>query len=163
MMALVREAERASSTAVRVYLHPGQLFASAGAATVTTVLGSCVAACLFDPKTRLGGMNHYLMPHWAGDGESSLRFGTVAMSALLERLLALGARREELRAKVFGGASVLGGASAKPGHLGEQNVDRALAFLRDAGVDLIARDTGGQHGRKLVFNTDGGAAWVKAL
>ncbi len=148
---------------VSVYLHPGQVFASAEPATVTTVLGSCVSVCLFDPSAQLGGINHYLLPHWVGNGTSSPRFGNVAMETLFEGILALGARKGELRAKVFGGACVLGAFQRRERHLGEQNVDRALRFLLEAGVPVVAQDTGGQRGRKLVFRTGDGAAWLKAL
>jgi chemotaxis protein CheD len=158
-----RDRAALSPTGVSVYLHPGQVFASAEPAMVTTVLGSCVSVCLFDPSAHLGGMNHYQLPHWAGNGTSSPCFGNVAMRTLYDRVLALGARNQELRAKVFGGACVLDGFQRRPRHLGEQNLARALEFLREAGVPVVAEDTGGQRGRKLVFHTGDGAAWLKAL
>ena len=71
-----------------MYLHPGPVFASVEPATVTTVLGSCVSGCLFDPSAQLGGINHYLLPHWVGNGTASPRFGNVAMETLLDRVLA---------------------------------------------------------------------------
>jgi chemotaxis protein CheD len=153
-----RRAARAS-----VYLHPGQLFASVEPATVTTVLGSCVAVCLWDPSTRIGGINHFLLPHWAGNESSSPRFGNVAMQTLLERILAVGARRAELEAKVFGGACVLAAFHRRPARLGDQNVDHAVRFLEERSIRISARDTGGQRGRKLVFHTEDGEAWVKEL
>jgi chemotaxis protein CheD len=157
------EVGRGPDARASVYLHPGQVFASAEPATVTTVLGSCVAVCLWDPWTRIGGINHFLLPHWAGNGSSSPRFGNVAMQSLFERMLAIGARGAELEAKVFGGACVLAAFHRRPGRLGDQNVDHALRFLERRSIRVSAQDTGGRRGRKLVFHTEDGEAWVKEL
>jgi chemotaxis protein CheD len=147
-----------------VYLHPGKIYAAAGPATVTTILGSCVAVCLFDAEARVGGINHYLLPHWAGGADASARYGNVALQALLERVVSLGARPGALQAKVFGGACVLEAFRGDGGgHLGERNAELAAAFLRERGIALAASDTGGHRGRKLVFRTDDGTALVRVL
>jgi chemotaxis protein CheD len=147
-----------------VYLHPGQVFASGEPALVTTVLGSCVSVCLWDPGSRVGGINHYLLPHVATPEGSSARFGNVAVPELLDVLLRLGARRRSLVAKVFGGAC-LTPTSGCPGapRLGEQNVTRAMALLDEERIPVVGADTGGGCGRKLVFHTDDGSAWVRRL
>jgi chemotaxis protein CheD len=146
-----------------VYLHPGQLFASAQPASVTTVLGSCVSVCLWDEARGIGGVNHYVLPLWAGNGTSSPRFGNVAMETLFSRLVGLGAVPRLLQAKVFGGACMIQAFRRRENHLGGQNVERALAFLRERGVPLRNQDTGGHRGRKLVFHTATGAAWLRQL
>ena len=148
---------------IRVYLQPGQLYASAQASAVTTVLGSCVAICLWDPLTAIGGVNHYLLPFFAGVGKGSPRFGNVAVLQLLDRLVALGAARARLQAKVFGGACVLEAFQAREGHLGEKNAGVAFKLLEDLGVPVVSRDVGGRSGRKLIFHTDLGNAWVAKL
>jgi chemotaxis protein CheD len=148
---------------VRVYLQPGQLYASAQPSAVTTVLGSCVAICLWDPLTSVGGMNHYLLPFFAGAGHGSPRFGNAAMAQLLDRLQALGAARGRLQAKVFGGACVLEAFQAREGHLGEKNAGVAFKLLGDLGIPVVSRDVGGRSGRKLIFHTDLGSAWVAKL
>ena len=147
---------------VAVYLHPGQLHAGREPTTVTTILGSCVAVCLVDAGRKVGGVNHFLLPHWAGEGHRTPRFGNVAMELLLERLLAMGARRGELRAKVFGGACVLE-AFHGPHHLGARNAEVAMGFLAAEGIEVAAADTGGRRGRKLLFRTDDGTALVKLI
>ena len=157
-----REDERERDL-VRVYLQPGQLYASAQPSAVTTVLGSCVAICLWDPLTSVGGMNHYLLPFFAGAGRGTPRFGNVAMAQLLERLQALGASRNRLQAKVFGGACVLEAFQAREGHLGEKNAGVALKLLDELGIPVVSRDVGGRSGRKLIFHTDLGNAWVAKL
>jgi len=153
-----------SEGARNVYLHPGQVFASGEGALVTTVLGSCVSVCLWDPASRVGGMNHYVLPRLVASDSASPRFADIAMRELVQHVLRLGARRSTLEAKVFGGAclSPATGARGKP-HLGEQNVSRALAVLQDERIRVVAADTGGGRGRKLMFSTDDGTVWLKAL
>lgn len=145
-----------------VYLHPGQLFASSTPSAVTTILGSCVAIVLWDEAAGIGGLNHYLLPLWARHGEDTLRFGNVAFERLLDDLIALGAVKGRLRAKVFGGACLL--ASESNGHhLGTKNVEVARSLLADAHIPIVAEDVGGHRGRKLIVHTDTGDAWVKRL
>lgn len=158
-----RDSARDVHARTAVYLHPGQVFVSASPAEVTTILGSCVAVFLWDPLLRVGGANHYLLPHGVGSGPSSSRFGNMALRHLIDDVLALGCRRSDLEAKVFGGACVLEALRGKGRHLGRKNVDVALAFLRREGIPVVAEDCGGGRGRKVVFHTDDGAAWVKRL
>ena len=148
---------------VPVYLHPGQLHASADPCTITTILGSCVAVCLFDRARGVGGANHYLLPYHAGHDQASPRFGNVAVQSLLARVLALGASRRDLEAKLFGGACVLEAFRTGDSHLGAKNVDAARALLRAEGIPVRAEDVGGSRGRKLVFHVDDGSALVKML
>jgi chemotaxis protein CheD len=130
---------------------------------VTTILGSCVAVCLWDAVGGAGGLNHYLLPEGGGADTSALRFGNVATEALIDRLLRLGAKRGGLRAKVFGGACISAAFARQTPHLGATNVARALDVLAHEGIRVDAVDTGGQRGRKLLFQTDDGVAWVKQL
>lgn len=141
----------------KLYLYPGGLWAEAAPAVITTVLGSCVSVCLWDPRTALGGINHFILPR----GRSA-RYGSHAMPMLLERVLALGADRETLLACVFGGASVLTGASAGP-KLGSRNVAEALEFLQAENIAVLRQDIGGREGRKLTFRTADGATLVRKL
>lgn len=143
-----------------VYLHAGQVHASAEPSSVVTVLGSCVAVCLWDTRAGVGGVNHFLLPH-PTLREQSARFGAVAMPQLLEQVLRLGARRAQLEAKVFGGACLMDAMKGR--NLGAENVELALRALQEAGVPVRERDVGGRNGRKLVFHTDVGAAWVRKL
>ena len=88
------------------YLHPGNLFASSNPHVVTTILGSCIAVCLFDPTKKIGGINHYMLPLWNGEGLPIPRFGNVAIKKLIEKMEMLGANKRTLQAKVFGGSSI---------------------------------------------------------
>ena len=142
-----------------LYLHPGRVAAFAGPGRITTVLGSCVAVCLFDVRGGLGGMNHFLLPH---EATASLRLAGPALEALLGALDELGAQRPALRAKLFGGAWPRGVYTAEP-PLGMLNVRAARAALDRHRIPLLEEDVGEMYGRKLVFETDGGAATVRRL
>jgi chemotaxis protein CheD len=146
---------------VQVYLHAGQLHAASAPTAITTVLGSCVAVCLHDPVTRVGGMNHFLLPLHV-EREHSPRFGTVAVPALVDAVVRAGASRGTLVAKVFGGASVIG-TMARGRRLGEENAVLALRLLEELHIPVLDKDVGGSRGRKLVFFADEGTAWVRQL
>lgn len=146
-----------------VYLHPGQLHVALEPTIVTTILGSCVAVCLWEPALRIGGINHYLLPVGLKTAASGLRYGNVAIEHLLESLARAGARPAGLRAKIFGGACVLDAMRGKENHLGSKNVEIARKALADAGIPVMASDVGGARGRKLIFLPHEGSVQVKLL
>lgn len=145
----------------QVYLHAGQLAVAVKPTVITTILGSCVAVCLHDPRSRTGGMNHYLLPLHV-ERERSPRFGTVAIPQLVDELVRAGATRSSLVAKVFGGASVIG-AFRGARNLGAENAALAVRLLEEAGIPILDQDVGGTKGRKLIFHADDGTAWVRQL
>jgi chemotaxis protein CheD len=155
---------RGDGPAQGVFLHAGHLAVSADPCTITTIVGSCVTVCLFDPVRRAGGANHYVLPLASASSLSSLRFGDVAVAELVRRMMALGCRQGDLQAKVFGGAGVflasdrLGGES-----LGAKNVRMARQILGERRIPVVAEDLGGDRGRKVVFQTDAGDVWVRRL
>jgi chemotaxis protein CheD len=117
---------------------------------LSTILGSCVAACLRDPIAGVGGMNHFLLPGNASSpstGGDATRYGVHLMELLINGLLKQGARRDRLEAKVFGGAKTI----AMFSNVGEQNAAFAMQFLRDEGIPVVGSSTGGEHGRKVEF------------
>ena len=149
-----------AATPVRAYLAPGRLYASGEDAQVTTILGSCVAVCIWDAQAQVGGINHFLLP---SGGPASPRFGDSAVALLIGRLLELGAHRGRLSAKVFGGACVLEAFRADEWSLGARNVEMAREQLAAAGIPVVGEDVGGDRGRKLVFHVRTGAAWVRSI
>ena len=124
---------------------------------LTTVLGSCVAACLVDRTARLGGMNHFMLP----DGGSAGRYGVFAMELLINELMKRGARRERLEAKVFGGGQVMRNFSTM--NVGEQNVRFVEQFLAAERISIVSRDVLDVHPRKVVLFAASGRALVKKL
>lgn len=152
-----------SALRAKAYLHPGQLIAAVQPSAITTILGSCVSLCLWDPVVKIGGINHYLLPFCVGDDIASPRFGTVAIEGLIEKVLSLGARKNRLRAKLFGGACVIEAFREREDHIGTVNARLGEYMLRVQGIPLVEQDLAGRKGRKLIFNTDNGASSVKYL
>jgi chemotaxis protein CheD len=115
----------------------------------TTLLGSCVGACIRDPVRGVGGMNHFLLPgaDAGADQRDSERLGVHLMELLVNGLMRQGASRERLEAKVFGGARMMRGLS----DIGRKNSDFAVSFLKYEGIRIIGGDTGGESGRRLQF------------
>ena len=147
----------------RAYLHPGRMLAAAEPHVVTTILGSCVAVCLWDQRRGIGGLNHYLLPYRAANDERSGRFGNAAIRELLERLLVIGGRRRDLIAKVFGGACVMAIFREGGGDLGTKNARMAFQTLEREGIPIVGNDVGGVRGRRLIFQTDDGETRVQLL
>lgn len=129
-------------------------------AVLTTILGSCIAACLWDPISGFGGMNHFLLPgdeSQAGEartGNSSARYGVHAMELLVNALLRRGARRESLRAKLFGGARMIRGLT----DVGNLNAGFAEKFLQAEGIPVEGGSLRGDYGRRIQFWPVGGRA-----
>jgi chemotaxis protein CheD len=146
-----------------VYLQPGQVFASSDPIEATTVLGSCVAVCLWDRHLRIGGANHFLLPYLAEGDNASPRYGNVAVEGLIRSLQRLGSRTQHLTAKVFGGASVVEAFRDTRDHLGCKNVEMARRILEAHRIPIVAEDVMGNRGRKLVFHTESGVALVRLL
>jgi chemotaxis protein CheD len=148
-----------------VKILPGQWHAARGDVAITTVLGSCVSTCLWDPVERIGGMNHFMLP---GDGPSphsawadSARFGVYAMEVLINDMIRMGADRRRMVAKVFGGAQLLAGFGKLD--VGARNSEFALEFLKVEGIRLLARDLMDVFPRKVHFFVDTGKVQVKRL
>jgi chemotaxis protein CheD len=142
------------------YLYPGQLFTSPEPSAVMTILGSCVAVCLWDAQAGVGGVSHYLLPNGIGKGMSAHRYGSLAIPELIRRILAIGARPNALQAKIFGGACLnIHGES----HLSAENIAIARTYLAEAKIAILAEDVGGSSGRKLIFRIPDGEAWVKTV
>jgi len=119
---------------------------------LTTILGSCVAACLRDPHIGVGGMNHFLLPGAVGD--DGLRYGVQAMELLVNGLLRRGARRERMEAKLFGGARLFDGLT----DVGDQNAAFAERFLRDEGIRHVGGSLRGDQARRIQFWPTSGRA-----
>jgi chemotaxis protein CheD len=139
------------------YVHPGRIASSMEAASFTTIVGSGVAVCIWDPLRHAGGVAHFLLPE-AGNAPAAPRYGDVAMKKLVDELAALGASARGLRARVYGGSAPP--IAAESGHLGDRNVAAALAFLEERGIPLLERDVGGNGARKVVFQPTNGSVEV---
>ena len=144
------------------FLYPCMVFAHREEHVVSTVLGSCVAVCLHDSAMAMGGMNHFMLALWNGEGLATPKYGNIAMELLLKKMVEQGCMRERMVAKVFGGANVIGDPG---GHfsVGERNIAVAKELLQKAGIPIVAADLGGDTGRKIIFNTRTGTVLMARL
>ena len=145
------------SDAVKVL--PGEYYVTTDELVIMTVLGSCIAACIWDPKVRVGGMNHFMLPE--GGSDSGGRYGSYAMELLINEMMKLGARRETMQAKVFGGGAVM--SSFTTMNVGERNTKFVLDYLQTERIAVVSRDVLDIHPRKVCFFPVTGKAMVKRL
>lgn len=127
---------------------------------LTTILGSCVAMCLRDPETGVGGMNHFLLPEGAGAGtDAGRRYGAYAMELLINDVLKAGGRRDRLEAKLFGGGRMFDALK----DVGMANADFAERFLRDEAIPVVGGSLRGSGGRRLHYWPVSGRALQRAV
>lgn len=148
-----------------IKLLPNEYFVSRDDVLLTTVLGSCVAACIRDPVAGVGGMNHFMLPDDGGPSlrpaSASMRYGAYAMEILLNALFAAGAKRERLEAKVFGGGMVL--ADMTVAKIGERNAEFVLRYLELERIRVLAQDLKDKYPRRVNYFPLSGQAMVKRL
>lgn len=136
-------------------IHPQEMFVSRKPIEFQAIFGSCVGVCLWDSESKIAGMNHFLLP--VSGSERSSRYGNVSMQWLIEEMLRLGAKKGRMEAKIFGGAAINFNDYFD---IGEQNVFVACDILADHGIRVVASDTGGNQGRKVIFNSNDGSVYV---
>jgi chemotaxis protein CheD len=144
-------------------LMPGEYYVTGRDMVLVTVLGSCVAACIRDSDSGLGGMNHFMLPDSDSNEpvSASARYGTYAMEVLINHLLKQGARREKLQAKVFGGGNVLPGLIQS--NVGHKNAAFVTRYLGTERIRITARDLADVHPRKVYYFPATGKVLVKRL
>jgi chemotaxis protein CheD len=145
---------------------PGEFYVSAQEEMISTVLGSCVSACIRDRHRQIGGMNHFMLPEPLGerDGWSSAvgraaRYGNDAMEQLINAILKAGGRRQDLVVKVFGGGRVL----AQMTDIGQRNIAFVKRYLEAEGLELLAADVGDVYPRQVQFFPASGRVRVRQL
>ncbi|MCM0082454.1 chemotaxis protein CheD [Geomonas sp. Red32] len=144
----------------RVVISPGEYYTTASPGVISTLLGSCIAACLYDPVRRIIGMNHFMLsnPRYSRDLPPSIteagRYGIHAMDLLINAMMAKGTTRSMLRAKVFGGATILNPDSAGGNFfcVGEVNCRFITEYLEMERIPVDAMDVGGEFGRVIHFS-----------
>ena len=155
----------------RVTIHPGEYHVAKQNMIISTLLGSCVAACLYDPVSRVTGMNHFLLAnrkYMKSDPvivSQAGRYGIHAMELLINGMLSKGAARDRLQAKAFGGASMMQVAAAGDNFpiIGEVNTRFIREFLKNEGIPLVASDLGGKIGRIVHFYSADFSVYMKRM
>lgn len=138
---------------------PGEYFVANDDVLIMTVLGSCIAACIWDSRLRIGGMNHFMLPE--GGGDTSGRYGSYAMELLINEMVKMGSTREYMQAKVFGGGAVVSGFTTM--NVGERNTKFVLDYLATERIPVVSKDVLDIYPRKVVFFPVTGKAMVKRL
>ncbi len=150
-----------------VTIHPGEYFATGEDRIISTVLGSCIAVALFSPAARFGGLNHFMLPGEVNAREfvrsDNAKYGMYAMELLINELMKLGARRADLKAKVFGGGAVLHFADGSTTKIPQGNIDFAFEYLEKEGIPILASDVGGREPRKIFFFPTSGKVLLKRI
>ena len=143
-----------------VKILPGEYFVSDEGIVIMTVLGSCIAACIWDSQRRIGGMNHFMLPEGT-PLDTSGRYGSYAMELLINEMIKMGARRENMQAKVFGGGQVIHNFTTM--NVGERNTKFVLDYLQTERIPIVSKDVLDIYPRKVVFFPVTGKAMVKRL
>lgn len=148
-----------------VKILPGEYFVTNRDILLVTTLGSCIAACIRDKVSGIGGINHFMLPDTGNDVSvplsASARYGSYAMELLINELIKLGARRSNLQAKVFGGGNVL--ANMTVTKVGSRNTAFALDYLQTEGIPIVGKDVLDEYPRKVYFFPKTGRAMIKKL
>jgi len=147
---------------------PGEYYVSMHGELISTVLGSCISACIRDSKMGIGGMNHFMLPMGCEDFHagkehltSATRYGNFAMEILINEILKAGGKRKNMEVKLFGGGRVL--ASMKKINIGNKNINFVHDYLREENLKIICEDIGDIYPRKVLFFSDTGRVRVKKL
>lgn len=144
---------------------PGEYYVTDNEQVIVTVLGSCISACIRDPMSGIGGMNHFLLPVEPSSAhthtDASARYGIHAMEMLINELLKRGARRSRLEVKLSGGAHVLDSVSGA--QVGMQNIEFVRWFLDSENLSITAEDVGGQTARKVYYFPQTGRMRVRKM
>jgi len=148
-----------------VKILPGEFYVTGSDEAITTVLGSCVSACIRDPVARVGGMNHFMLPEDNSIRDASApvvlatRYGSNAMESLINEVLRQGGLRERLEIKIFGGGRVLAGMA----DVGARNIEFVRHYLSIERLQMNAQDVGGEQPRKVVYYPAEGKVRVRKL
>ncbi len=140
---------------------PGEYFVGIDDILIMTTLGSCIAACLWDRKAQIGGLNHFMLPENNGSGGDNGRYGSFAMELLINEMMKRGATRATLEAKVFGGGQVIAGMDTL--NVGERNTRFVLNYLKTEHIRVVSKDVLDIYPRKVCFMPISGKAMVKRL
>ncbi|OQY13363.1 MAG: hypothetical protein B6I31_01340 [Desulfobacteraceae bacterium 4572_19] len=139
-----------SPAVINYFLNPGYLFVTEKPTAISTVVGSCVAVCLFDKKRRTGGMNHFQLPDTYDKTKTTTRYGNVATSMLIKIMVEDGSKTKHLHAQIFGGAY---NPKISQTNIGIDNIKIARKILNKNHIKIVSEDIGGSIGRKIIFNT----------
>ncbi len=144
----------------KIFIHVGQICLATKPTEISTVLGSCVAVCLYDRVYMHSAMNHYLLPMWNGNGLQSPKFGNISIPKMIEMMLSSGCSIGNMEAKIFGGSNI-NFSTNEDLMVGKRNVLTAKEILQEYRIKITAEDTGGSVGRRIMMRSDIGKIYLK--
>ena len=145
------------------FIHVGEFYIASSPTEISTILGSCIAICLYDKIQMIGGMNHYLVPLWNGNGLQSPKYGNVAIHKLVQGMLNNGCNINNLEAKIFGGSNVINAIEYEEMMIGRKNIIIAKELLAEYNIPITAEDIGGTRGRKILLLSETGKVIMKYI
>ncbi|WP_020531287.1 chemotaxis protein CheD [Flexithrix dorotheae] len=143
----------------KLFLMPSEIFVTKENYKIATILGSCVSICLFDPIAKISGINHFMLPLWNGDGLASPKYGNIAILKLIGEMEKLGAKRNKMTAKIFGGLENPDSVY----DVGKRNIEAADTLLKRLQIKIITSQVAGKQSRKIVFDTHSGDVYMKYI
>ncbi|MCW8878781.1 MAG: chemoreceptor glutamine deamidase CheD [Kangiellaceae bacterium] len=143
---------------------PGEFYVTSHNEVITTVLGSCISACIRDKKVKIGGMNHFMLPmqsdnNCSAELSTAARYGNFAMEQMINDILRNGGSRDNLEVKIFGGGKVMKGMT----NVGKRNINFVREYIEIEGYNLVAEDVGGMYPRKVMYFPLNGKVMIKKL
>ena len=147
---------------------PGEFYVTKNRELISTVLGSCISACIWDTIMGVGGMNHFMLPGkndshgsqgWQNNASYTCRYGNWAMEYLINEILKNGGNRKNLKCKIFGGGKIISTMT----DVGEGNIEFVDSYLQNEEISVVAQDVGGPWPRKVFFDPNSGKARIKKL
>lgn len=145
---------------VRKFINVGEIFVAVKPTEIVTVLGSCVAVCIYDKVEQISGMNHYLVPLWNGNGLESPKYGNVSIPKMIENMQNIGCHIRNMEAKVFGGARI-NFSDNEQMLIGKKNVIIAKEILDQHHIPIVGSDTEGSQGRRIMMRSDTGKVLMR--
>jgi chemotaxis protein CheD len=142
------------------FINSGQLYIASEPTHIAIILGSCVGICLYDQSTNICGLNHYLLSFWNGNGLKSPKYGNISIELMIDKMLQVGANKNKMIAKVFGGANIYN-VNVGNNIIGEQNILVATQLLAEHRIPIVAKDVGGTRGRKILVDSATGRVQMK--
>lgn len=153
----MRSLKRAANSTIRM----GELAVASDAEELRTLLGSCIGLALYDRRRKLGGLSHIVLPHARGQTDRPGKFADTAIPALIKELQKMGGGELKLSAKMAGGASMF--TTTVAANIGRQNIEACERLLDEFGIPIVARDCGGEQGRRMTLNTANGKVMIEIV
>ncbi|HNX25007.1 MAG TPA: chemotaxis protein CheD [Spirochaetota bacterium] len=148
-------------------IYPGEYYITNKDELIGTLLGSCVSVCLHDPENKIGGMNHFMLPGKISKADifsdDNARYGIASINKIVSEIVAKGASKNHLTAKIFGGGNIIKflNISGKQSLIPSDNIRVAKLFMEIEDIPIVALDVGEDYTRKIIFDVSSGKVYLR--